>query len=139
MTDVKIAKILTISCEAEILSHEALAGEARYNGRANFKVLFLDNEGATNSMDYNADFSDKIADDCIMPSSELMLEAHVLDTETVSVTQTELKISAAIEICCKVLISERLNLLKEGADDIYTQTEEIEYDIISAKSAETFW
>ena len=138
LTDVKIAKILTISCEAEILSHEALAGEARYNGRANFKVLFLDNEGATNSMDYNADFSDKIADDCIMPSSELMLEAHVLDTETVSVTQTELKISAAIEICCKVLISERLNLLKEGADDIYTQTEEIEYDIISTKSAETF-
>lgn len=139
LTDVKIAKILTISADAEILAFEALAGEVRYNGRANFKVLFLDTDGATNSMDYNADFSDKVSDDCIMPSSELMLEAKVLDTETISVTQTELRVSAAIEICCKVLVKEQLNLLKEGADDIYTQTEEFEYDIVSSKCSETFY
>jgi hypothetical protein len=139
LTDVKIAKILTISADAEILACEALAGEARYNGRANFKVLFLDTDGATNSMDYNADFSDKVSDECIMPSSELMLQAKVLDTETVSVTQTELKVSAAIEICCKVLVKEQINLLKEGSEEIYTQTEEFEYDVVSSKCSETFY
>lgn len=139
LTDVKIAKILTISCDTEILAFEALAGEVRYNGRANFKVLFLDTDGATNSMDYNADFSDKVADDSIMPSSELLLEACVLDTETVSVTQTELKVSAAIEISCKVLVQEPLNLLKESTDDIYTQTEELEYDTVSSRCSETFY
>lgn len=139
LTDVKIAKILTISCDTEILAYEALAGEVRYNGRANFKVLFVDTDGATNSMDYNADFSDKVSDDSIMPSSELLLEARILDTETVSVTQTELRVSAAIEVCCKVLVKERLNVLKEGADDIYTQSEEIEYDIVSSKCSDTFY
>ncbi len=138
-TDVKIAKILTISCESEILSYEALAGEARYNGRANFKVLFVDLDGATNSMDYNADFSDKIMDDAIMPSGELMLEANTLDTDTISVTQNDIRISAAIEISCKVVVKERLNLIKQTLDDVYTQTDELEYDVISGKGAETFY
>lgn len=138
-TDAKIAKILTISCDSDILSYEALAGEVRYNGRANFKVLFVDTDGATNSMDYNADFSDKVVDEAIMPSSELLIEAHTLDTDTISVTQNEIRISAAVEICCKVVVSEQYNLIKEGTEEIYTHTDELEYDVISSKGGETFY
>ena len=138
-TDVKIAKILTISCDSEILAYEALAGEVRYNGRANFKVLFVDSDGATNSMDYNADFSDKVVDEAIMPSSECLIDANTLDTDTVSVTQAEIRISAAVEINCKVAVSEHYNLIKESSEDIYTQTDELEYDVISAKGGETFY
>lgn len=138
-TDARIAKILTISTNCEIVSFEPLDGEVRYSGRVNFKVLFIDIEGATGSMDYNADFTDKILDKVISPSSELFMEAAILDTDTVSVTQTDLKLSVAVEVRCKAMASEKVNYIKEGTEDIYTQTEELSFDTISSRASDSFY
>lgn len=54
-----VKEILSVDVEPQVTSFEPLNGEALVSGRVNVKVLTKDAEGALNSLNYNADFSDR--------------------------------------------------------------------------------
>lgn len=133
-----IAKILTVNAESSASSCEPLDGEARFGGTVNFKVLFVDEEGGLQSMDYNAAFSGKLESPLITPSLGVSATAETLDTETVAVAAGELKISCVIGVEVAARFYDNVKYLSEGSDGVHTQTEAITYDTISASVKEEF-
>lgn len=135
---IQIRKVLSITCSENIASCEILGGEARFTGRVNFKVLFSDTEGGLHCMDYNADFSDKIADKDIMAGMQAYAECSVMDTDTVSVSAGELKLACVLEVQLFVNAGEQITHLKEGGEDLFAQKETIEFCTLAGTGDESF-
>lgn len=75
-----VKEILSVDVEPQVNSFEPLNGEALVSGRVNVKVLTKDGEGALNSLNYNADFSDRYKNELIEPNSSIAFQADVVDT-----------------------------------------------------------
>lgn len=125
--NIVIARVLSIACDSVINASEVFTGEARYNGRVNFKVLFVDVDGNNHSMDYSADFSDKVNDDKIISGLKSYFSSEVLDTEIVNVTTNEIKLATVVEIYLDAEVVEDLKYMLSGGDGIYTHSEKIDY------------
>jgi hypothetical protein len=125
--NIVIARVLSIACDGAVTASEIFAGEARYIGRVNFKVLFVDVDGKNHSMDYNADFSDKVADERIAAGLKAHFSASVLDTDILSVNAGEIKLASVVEIKLDADMDEQLRFLSGGGEGIYTHDEPLEY------------
>lgn len=136
--NVVIARVLSISCDSSISASETFAGEARYNGRVNFKVLFVDVEGVNHSMDYNADFSDKITCDAIVTGLKPIFSSSILDTDTVSVNSGEIKLASVVEVYLDAIINESVKHLAKGGDNIYTHDDRLDYSRLVVECGDTF-
>lgn len=128
-----IARVLSISATSAISASEVFTGEARYNGRVNFKVLFVDVDGANHSLDYNADFSDKIEDGAITSSITPYLSSTVLDTDVANVSANEIKLASVVEIELYADVSEQFKYLSSGGDGLYTHDDKVDYCVLAAK------
>jgi len=122
-----IAKVLSIATECTVNASEVFAGEARYHGRVNFKVIFTDPEGKNHSMDYNADFTDKLLGEEIQAGQKAVLSAHVLDTDILSVDERELKLACVVETAMDAVVFETVNALTKGGENIYTHEDRVEF------------
>ena len=135
---VGISKVLSITCDTRISNSEALSGEARTGGTVVFKVLFSDGEGKLHCLEDTAEFSEKISDACITPVSRLNFSAAVLDTDTVNVTQSEIKLAAVVEVCAEIFASDSAGYLTGGGGEIYTQVEKIEHSSLITNLSDEF-
>lgn len=130
-----IARVLSITADSVISASEVFTGEARYNGRVNFKVLFVDVDGRNHSMDYNADFSDKIEDGAITSDISPYISAAVLDTDIVNVSAGEIKLASVVEIRLDADVSEELKYLSSGGEGLYTHDDRVEYSHLTARGS----
>ena len=130
-----IARVLSITADSVISASEVFTGEARYNGRVNFKVLFVDVDGRNHSMDYNADFSDKIEDGAITSEISPYISAAVLDTDIVYVSAGEIKLASVVEIRLDADVSEELKYLSSGGEGLYTHDDRVEYSHLTARGS----
>jgi len=129
-----IARVLGLLADAKTVSAEALEGEATYMGRVNFKLLFLDIDGEPRSLDYFADFTDKIAAP-IKAGSSLNAQISVMETDIS--TDGELKLSAVVEITLYAMEKMEEECLVATPDDCYNEKTMIEVPaLIGVKSAE---
>ncbi len=130
-----IARVLSITADSAISASEVFTGEARYSGRVNFKVLFLDVDGRNHSMDYSADFSDKIEDGAITNELSPMLSSAVLDTDIASVSANEIKLASVVEISLYASVGEELKYLSSGGEGLYTHDDRVDYSVLAAKGS----
>jgi hypothetical protein len=135
---IKIAKILSVATHCQVTPSEVFNGEARYNGRVGFKVIFADPEGKNHGMDYNADFTDKLLSDEIKTGLKPMLSATVLDTDIVSVDEREIKLACVAEVALDAVASESVNLLTKGGDNVYTHDDRMDYSKLVAENSVPF-
>lgn len=135
---VAIARVLSVATDCVVTPSEVFAGEARYNGRVNFKVLFVDASGANHCMDYNADFTDKLTCDELRVGLKPMLSAHILDTDIVSVQEGEMKLACVVEVCLDAVTGESVKCLTGGGADVYTHDDRIDYCRMTGSSGENF-
>lgn len=125
-----IARVLSITADSVIGASEVFTGEIRYNGRVNFKVLFVDVDGHNHSMDYNADFSDKLEDAAITSHITPYITADVLDTDVLSVSAGELKLASVVEIKLDAVMEEEVKYLSSGGEGLYTHDDNVEYSVL---------
>ncbi len=130
-----IARVLSITADSAISASEVFTGEARYSGRVNFKVLFLDVDGRNHSMDYSADFSDKIENAAITSELSPILSSAVLDTDIANVTANEIKLASVVEISLYAGVGEELKYLSSGGEGLYTHDDRMEYSVLAAKGS----
>lgn len=129
-----IARVLGLTADARTVSAEALEGEATYLGRVNFKLLYLDAEGEPKSLDYFADFTDKIK--CEIKAGA-MLNGKITVLETDMSTDGELKLSAVVEITLYALDKSEDECLVATPEDCYEEKKMVEVPaLIGTKSCE---
>ncbi|MCH5164751.1 MAG: DUF3794 domain-containing protein, partial [Clostridiales bacterium] len=121
----EITKILGVSAVADVTTTEVFTGEARIKGKVDFRVLYS-GAGGERSLDYRAEFTDKITDDAIMGGHPCVI-AKVLDTDIVSATDSEIKLAAVVETELFGQVSKRIKYLVNGGDSIYSHESKINY------------
>ncbi|MCL2370427.1 MAG: DUF3794 domain-containing protein [Firmicutes bacterium] len=132
------AKILSISTTATASLTDVFKGEARYGGRVNFCVIYADEEGRTEAVEYAADFTDKVLADSIENGMRAMVSSHILDTDTVSVAPEEVKIAAVVEVFVDGLVSSEIRFVAATAEGVYNRNEEIEYSCLTSHGDDSF-
>jgi len=138
MAGTGFAKILSINCSATTSLTDVFKGEARYGGRVNFCVIYADEEGKTEAVEYAADFTDKVVADSIENGMKAMVTSHILDTDTVSVSLEEVKIAAVVEVFVEGLIQGEVKFVATPAEGIYSREEEVEYSKLTASGEDSF-
>lgn len=133
-----IAKVLSVATDAIVNPSEVFAGEARYSGRVNFKVLAVDSGGANHSIDYNADFTDKLVCDALVAGMVPLLSAKVLDTDIVQVTEREIKLACVVEVYLDIVAQEPMRCLTSGGEGIYTHDDRIDFCVLAASADMSF-
>lgn len=116
-----LSKVLSVAVDAKATSVEVEDGYAQVSGRVNFRLAYLDKDGAPKGVDYNADFTARVDGEfdegdnawCDVVISESDVEAS--DTLTLTAV-LELKVSAIKRDEIEVLT---------GADDCYVTTKDI--------------
>ncbi len=135
--NVAIARILGISGDVSVATTEVFSQEARVSGRVNFKVLYLTEDNETQSMDYNADFSDKLNDESI-ESGRPLITAKILDTDIIGLSAGEIKLASVVEMELFDSRAVRTKYLTKGSENIYTHDERLEYTSLVASVDDTF-
>lgn len=132
-----IARVLSITAETKVGASEVFAGEARYGGRVDFTVLFVDVDGKNHTVAHSAEFSDKIESPRIGAGMQSSFSGEVLDTDVVNVSSSEIKLAAVVEIRLDADESEEIKCLVGGGTGIYGNSEEIEYSVFRASGTGT--
>ena len=122
-----IAKILSVGAKVKVTSTEVFTGEARYGGNVRFNVLFVSEDGRSNSIEYVADFSDKIENPAISATLSPWVDATVLDTEVVSLRNDEIKLACVLEIKLCAVVTSDVNFISSGGEGVYTHIDKVEY------------
>ncbi|MDR3318317.1 MAG: DUF3794 domain-containing protein [Clostridiales bacterium] len=131
------AGVLCVGADAVITGFEALSGEARYGGRVNYKLLYLDSSAKCRCLEYSEDFNGTLASPDITPAAELQLRAAVIDADTVSVNAAEIKLAAVAEITLFKLACDEIRYLK-GDPELYTRKSEISCSELAARLQDEF-
>lgn len=134
----QIAKVLSIATDCTVKESEVFASEARYSGKVNFKIIYVDTTGANQSMNYDAEFTDKIVCDKIKAGMSMHLVSSILDTDIVSVENTQIKLACVVEVSLDAVCSEEVNALVSGGESVYTQSDNIEYSSLVARQNQSF-
>ena len=132
-----VGKVLSASADVSVKSGEVFTGEVRYTGRANFRVLVLDGDGIFRSLDYVAEFSDKLTGDGITAGTQPILRASVLDTDIVLATENEIKLACVVEVYCIGIVDDSVRCLTGGGDGVYTHDDRLDYSRMTAKGSES--
>ena len=133
-----ITKVLSIATDCVVSPSEVFAGEARYNGRVCFKVVFADAEGVNHSMDYNADFTDKLTCEQIVAGIRPVINARILDTDVVNVDEREIKLACVVEVDLDAVMQDSINVLTSGGENVYTHDDKLEYTRLACECADSF-
>ena len=126
-----VEKVLSASADVTVAAGETFTGEARYNGKATFRVLLLDGDGVYRSLDYVAEFSDKLTGSGITVNTQPFLSCNVLDTDIVLATASEIKLACVVEVCLMSVVTEQLHCLSDGGEGIYTHDDRLNYTRLS--------
>ena len=135
--DIKIAKVLSLSADGSIAASESLSKELKYNGRINFKVIFMNNDGGLSKLNYYADFSDKIEDETITPTSYINNSGEVIDVNTVSLTENEISLACVFEVSLEILKTEEFMCIAKS-EDLHIKSEVSKTCEILARSSANF-
>jgi|GEM_PF-792457 len=124
---VLISKVLSIAADCTVSSGEVFTGEARYSGRVNFKVIYTCTEGKNHSMDYNADFTDKMLCDGLKAGMRPFVSAHILDTDIVAVDEREIKLACVVESAFDAVVEDSHSAIISLGEGIYTHEAQVEH------------
>ncbi len=116
-----VAKILSLAVDAKCVNIDVYDGYANLDGRTNFRLTYLDKDGAPKGLDYNADFSMRI-DGEFVAGDNAECEIRVVETD-VQANDT-LRLSAVLEVSVCAIRRDEVEMLV-GADDCYKTMKEI--------------
>lgn len=94
----EIEEIYYIGAEASSVSAEFSEGAAMVSGKLNFKLLVKDKTEGVVSLNYNADFSEKMESEVFSPDSVVCTEVTVTEATGEIMSGNEIEVTAEIDI-----------------------------------------
>lgn len=131
----QIETVLSAASEAVIVSHECLQGKVSISGRCNIRLLLVGEENRVISSNHNADFYDKMDNESLNASSNLMFNAVVTDIKC-QLNGNVVKGSLVIEIT--VYMVTPLNIELTMDDKLCVKKSTIETSTLNASIDNTF-
>ena len=135
---VLISKVLSIAADCASAIGDVFTAEARYSGKVNFKVMFVCQEGNLHSMDYTAEFTDKLLCTNIHGGLRPSVHSVILDTDIVSADEREIKLACVVETSLDATDTTEYSVLVNAPDDIYLEKKQLEFSRLVAESYPTF-
>lgn len=121
----EIKKVMCANAKSFILNSEAQNGEVVFNGNVNFQVIYENENGEFNGLDYTADFKDKFLNDEINMLSTPVVTSSVVDVNT-SISGQDVKVVAIVEITVEIIKNtENNSLMLVSGDNVYYNTDTI--------------
>ena len=114
-----VMRVLSLSVDGKALSHAVNDGFVDVNGRAEFKLIYLDLDGAVCSANYNADFSVRLDGDV---TREDKVDVCIKVVEWSVSSNDALTLSAVVKVDGNVTKTIPLNILT-GAEDSFVTTD----------------
>ena len=90
-----VAKVLSVVADGRAVSVTANEGEVDFSGRVAFKLTFISSDDQLGSLDYFADFEEKILAD-VRQGNMVSGKAEVVETDIAS--NGDLKLAAVVKI-----------------------------------------
>lgn len=132
-----VGRVLSASADVGVVPGEVFTGEARYSGKANFRVLVLDGDGVCRSLDYVAEFSDKLTGENITAGMQPVFGVSVLDTDIVLATEHEIKLACVAEVQCSGVGGAPVSCLTSGGEGVYTHDDRVAFTRLSGRGNES--
>ena len=114
-----VMRVLSLSVDDKALSHAVNDGFVDVNGRAEFKLIYLDLDGAVCSANYNADFSVRLDGDV---TREDKVDVCIKVVEWSVSSSDALTLSAVVKVDGNVTKTIPLNILT-GAEESFVTTD----------------
>ncbi|MDR3022132.1 MAG: DUF3794 domain-containing protein, partial [Clostridiales bacterium] len=137
-SDAPIEQILSISTNTVVNPAEVFVGEARYHGTMFYRVLYVDNSGQNHFLEHNVDFSDKFNHDGIVQATRPIFSSYALDTDTISVSPTEIRLATVVEVQMDAVVNNAIHHLSTGGEGIYTNTLPIDFSKVLHDGVDSF-
>ena len=116
-----VARILSLAVDAKATSAEAMDGFSQVSGRVNFRLAYLDKDGAPKGTDYNADFTARVDGEF---SEGDNVSGEVVVSESDAEATDTLTLTAVLQVSASAIKREEIEVLT-GAQDCYVQKKEI--------------
>jgi len=90
-----ISRVLAVSSTGKTVTVSAGDNQVHYDGRVNFKLVYVNHEGEIMALDYFADFSERVSGE-VRSGTLLQGELNVLETDIS--TSNEIKLTSVVEV-----------------------------------------
>lgn len=134
----QIGKVMSITSRATVNPAEVFVGEARFVGKLHFTVVYVDIDGFNRCIEHTADFSDKLISNEIIQTTKPIFVCNTLDTDTMNVGATELRLATVVEVKLYSVIHTDIKHLIDCGDEVYTNDDALEYDTCITDSSDSF-
>ncbi len=115
-----VKKILSVSAEPRISNTEIADGGVRISGRVNFKLFYVDADGALKNLDYFNDFTHFVPTESVATDR---LTSVVACVETTAKTDLTVRVGARIAIDVYASESASVEALITAPDNVYSEYE----------------
>ena len=134
---ITLSKVLSVDAKCYVRATEAFAGEARYAGKVDFTVVFLDGNGKIQSVEYRSDFTGKVTGDAISASVKPQFSCEVFDVELISATGGAVKTACSVEVSLYGNCTKEIKRLVSCGEDAFVKEGNIEYECLSYSGEST--
>lgn len=107
-----ISSVLGCQAECKVFAVEAMKGEALVSGKVCYKVIYLDDDGRTQGLDYFCDYNEKLSSDSIDAEMKLTAYPSVVDL-TSAVNDGELTLTALCDFIIRAITTRECKSLTE--------------------------
>ncbi len=118
-----VAKVLSVVADGRAVSVTANEGEVDFSGRVAFKLTFISSDDQLGSLDYFADFEEKILAD-VRQGNMVSGKAEVVETDIAS--NGDLKLAAVVKITVYSSVKSETECLVEAPEECYSEKADVE-------------
>lgn len=106
-------KVLCRRAEVSAVRATAGDGQAAISGKLNVKAVYIDSEGALDSVDYVSDFSKTVACPSATDGATVLVFAKVVDVQA-AVEGDSVKMQTVVELCPSVVVHNEYDLIEDA-------------------------
>ena len=133
-----VGKILSTSVEAVVNSSETLNGVVNYSGLIDTKIVFLNDEGESNTVCNSCPFSSKFENEDIVTGQKASITVKVIDYSIENVSQDNAKISVMLMQSGFILSNKEIKTISNNNDDVCCKYDEVDVVKFLGSAQENF-
>lgn len=127
----KVTKILSLAVDGKVMSATASDGYVEVEGRAEFKLVYIDVENVEQGVSYNADFTVRVEGEV---SADDKADAYVTVSESDVKTGDGITLSAVVQVGVQTISTGECEYLSEAEDGLITDNLIVFSELIGSKS-----
>lgn len=127
----KVAKILSLAVDGKVTSATANDGFVEVEGRAEFRLIYIDTDSVEQGVSYNADFTVRVEGEV---SADDKADAFVMVRESNVSLGDGITLSAVVQVVAQVVSETEIEYLSEAVDCLITDNLIVFPELIGSKS-----